>query len=102
MFMKKVTLLEVTDLFTVEKLREWSTDTLWCEQEPGKAKINLYSQILSYQKRGATFQFAVNARKDVIIGIYQIQSNGEDQLIRMFLIPNDESRALSFCDIVLP
>lgn len=26
MFMKKLTLLEVTDLFTVDALREWSTD----------------------------------------------------------------------------
>jgi len=46
--MKKITLIAITELFTVEVIKEWQTNELFCEQAPGKEKINLYSQLLGY------------------------------------------------------
>jgi hypothetical protein len=43
LFMKKITLVAVSELFTVEVIKEWQTNELFCEQAPGQEKINLYS-----------------------------------------------------------
>jgi hypothetical protein len=41
--MKKITLVSVTEYFTVELIKEWQTESLFCEQAPGLPKLNLYA-----------------------------------------------------------
>ena len=56
-FLKNLRLVHVRNDFEIEDLNQWDTSSFYCEQAPGKPKLNLYEQLIYYQEQRYSFRF---------------------------------------------